>query len=196
MIPYVLVLIAFAIFALALVPRRRKKSGASPLGLWIARDAIDDGATLTIPNRVAGGAALTGTGPTRPTKRVEIFDAIGRIDEISPRVSVTPLVVGVNGPCPTCEQLEAASRNVDEALRGLGHTVVGPVEIPMDAPQSSTHVACDEAFWASLAEILRREAALDTATFPRRAPIAPTSVVIAPAWDDDETPVGKVEVIR
>ena len=142
MIPYVLALIAIAIFALALVPRRRKKSDAGPLGLWIARDAIDDGATLTIPNRIAGGPALTGTGPTRPSKRpVEIFDAIGRIDEISSRATVR--------------------------------------EYPLSDAQRSALTVDREAFESAIS----------------RAPIAPTHVVIAPAWDD-ETPVGKVEVIR
>lgn len=42
-------------------------SDANALGLWVAKDATDNGTTLTIPNRISGGAALTSTGSGRPT---------------------------------------------------------------------------------------------------------------------------------
>lgn len=37
------------------------------VGLWMAEDATDNGTTLTVPNRVSGGAATTSTGAGRPT---------------------------------------------------------------------------------------------------------------------------------
>ena len=104
MIPYVLSLIAIAIFALALVPRRLKRP------VELATDF--DGDDRKIHRGVYDDdGRLVGLRPYE-SEPVEIFDAIGRIDAIS------------------------------------------------------------------------------------RSPIAPTPVVIAPAWDDETTPVGKVEVMR